>query len=397
MEMSQRLQLLAEYGLPLTIDQVEANARLTVAVGLSGGVDSSVSALLVKLMGYKTIGLFMKNWEDEDETGVCPSEQDWRDARQVADLLEIPVFSVNFSEQYRQQVFDGFVRDYQAGLTPNPDILCNREIKFKVFADYVKLLGADLLATGHYCQIEQTEAGPLLSKGADGNKDQTYFLHAVKGEALKNVIFPVGHLPKPKVRELAARFGLSTSVKKDSTGVCFIGERDFKLFLSQYIQSTKGDFVDLHGRVLGKHDGACFYTLGQRKGLGVGGPGGPWFVAKKDMTKNHVILVEGETHPALYCDGLTAVDATWIGQEPTYPARLSAKVRYRQQDQACTLTREGDQLKVIFDTPQRSVAAGQSVVFYAGDVCLGGAVILEASPSYHELGKALPVLGVIEA
>lgn len=395
MELRERLSLLHEFGFTVTESDLLRNAEKTVAVGMSGGVDSSVVAGVVKLLGHNTIGLYMKNWEDEDENGVCPSEVDWKDARHVADKLSIPIFSVNFSEQYRQSVFDGFVRDYQAGLTPNPDILCNREIKFKVFSDYTKQLGAELLATGHYCQIEQSEDGPVLSKGADANKDQTYFLHAVKGEALKNVIFPVGHLPKGRVRELATRLGLATSTKKDSTGVCFIGERDFKAFLSQYVKSTKGDFVDLQGKKLGQHDGACFYTYGQRKGLGVGGPGLPWFVAKKNTLTNEVTLVQGEEHPALYCDGLIAKEATWIGAAPVFPCRLMAKIRYRQQDQACTVTQEGAQLKVVFDQPQRSVAPGQSVVFYRGEVCLGGAVITEPSPSYHELGKVLPVSGVV--
>ena len=392
---SEKLQLLNDYGFSVSAEDLAKNAQTKVAVGMSGGVDSSVVAGLVKLLGYETIGLFMKNWEDENDQGECPSEQDWKDARQVADKLDIPIFSVNFAAQYKAQVFDGFLRDYAAGLTPNPDILCNREIKFTVFSDYIKLLGTDLLATGHYCQIEQTPNGPLLRKGNDPGKDQTYFLHAVKGEALKNVIFPVGHLPKPRVRELAQKFGLITSDKKDSTGVCFIGERDFKLFLSQYISGTQGDFVDLNGKKLGKHDGSCFYTLGQRKGLGVGGPGLPWFVAKKDTRSNQVTLVQGEDHPALFCDGLLAQEATWIGKAPTFPQRLTAKVRYRQQDQPCTVTQQGEALKVVFDEPQRSVAPGQSVVFYDGEICLGGAVITEPSPSYHELGKALPVAGIV--
>lgn len=394
MTTAETLQLLNEYGLALTEADLAKNAQLKVAVGMSGGVDSSVVATLVKLMGYQTVGLFMKNWE-EDNSGACTAEQDWKDARLVADKLDIPIFSVNFAAQYKQSVFDGFVSDYAAGLTPNPDILCNREIKFKVFSDYVKLLGADLLATGHYCQIEQTPEGPVLRKGADPAKDQTYFLHAVPGEALRNVIFPVGHLPKARVRELAARFNLVTSEKKDSTGVCFIGERDFKQFLSQYVSSTQGDFVDLQGKKLGTHDGACFYTLGQRKGLGVGGPGLPWFVAKKDTITNQVTLVQGEDHPALFCDGLLAREASWISKTPIFPRRFRAKVRYRQEDQACSVTEEGGILRVVFDEPQRAVAPGQSVVFYDGDVCWGGAVITEPSPSYHDLGKSLPVAGIV--
>lgn len=391
MSPAERLTLLQEHGFSVTVADLETNAQKTVAVGMSGGVDSSVTALLVQLLGYKTIGVFMKNWEEEvDENGVCPSETDWKDARRVADQLNIPIFSVNFSEQYRQQVFDGFLNDYRAGLTPNPDILCNREIKFKVFADYTKLLGADYVATGHYCRVEQTPDGPRLLKGVDAGKDQTYFLHAVNGKALETVLFPVGHIPKPQVRALAAKFNLATKEKKDSTGVCFIGERDFKLFLSQYIAASKGDFVDLNGKKLGPHDGACFYTLGQRKGLGVGGPGGPWFVAKKDQGTNIVVLVEGESHPALYCDGLMAHEATWIGDEPAFPLRATAKVRYRQADQPCVVEKVGALLKVTFDTPQRAVTAGQSVVIYQSETCLGGAVIVEPSPSYYDLGLTVP-------
>ncbi len=393
MDLTERLTLLREHGFDLTAADLEANARTTVAVGMSGGVDSSVTALLMKLLGYNTVGLFMKNWEDTDESGICPSEKDWKDVRRVADQLGIPCFSVNFAEEYRQRVFEGFLGDYRAGLTPNPDVLCNREIKFNVFFDYAKTLGADLLATGHYCRLENGR----LMKGLDANKDQTYFLHAVPGEALKNVLFPVGHLPKKRVRELATRFNLATSEKKDSTGVCFIGERDFKAFLSQYISAQRGDFVDLQGRVLGPHDGACFYTFGQRKGLGVGGPGGPWFVAKKDQATNQVTLVEGENHPALFCDELWAQTPAWIHGGPAFPARLKAKVRYRQQDQDCTVILDQGRLNVRFDIPQRAVTPGQSVVFYDGAECLGGAVIAEVGPSYWEQRRALPVTGTADA
>ncbi len=393
MELAQKLSLLAEYGFVLDEAQWHANAGRTVVVGMSGGVDSSVAALLVQLQGYRTVGLFMKNWEETDATGQCTSEADWKDVRRVGEQLGIPVFAVNFAEQYRALVFDGFLRDYRAGLTPNPDILCNREIKFKVFADYARVLGGDFLATGHYCRVEQTSAGPVLKKGVDAGKDQTYFLHAVAGAALANVLFPVGDLPKRRVRELATRFGLATQAKKDSTGVCFIGERDFKAFLSQYIEGQRGDFVDLRGHKLGAHDGACFYTIGQRKGLGVGGPGGPWFVARKDHGDNRVVLVEGEHHAALYCGGLIARDPVWVGAAPTFPLRAKAKVRYRQQDQDCVVEEVSGQLRVTFDVPQRAVTAGQSVVFYDGDVCLGGAVISEPGPSHLELGLAVAGIG----
>jgi len=380
------LTLLKELGFDVSDEAMKARAQASVVVGMSGGVDSSVTALLVKLLGYRPIGVFMKNWEEEPG-GACTAETDWIDARRVAAALDIPIYSVNFSEQYREQVFATFLKEYREGHTPNPDILCNREIKFKVFSDYAQLLGAQYVATGHYCR---TEDGKLL-KGLDPAKDQSYFLHAVQGDVLKKVLFPVGHLPKKVVRELAARFELVTKDKKDSTGVCFIGERDFKEFLSQYIAVSRGEFVDLSGKVLGPHDGVCFYTLGQRKGLGVGGPGEPWFVAKKNLTNNQVVLVQGEEHPALYSDGLTATEATWIADlKPSFPLRCRAKVRYRQQDQACTVSEEQGVLKVVFDEPQRAITPRQSVVFYQGDVCLGGAVIQEAGPSYFDLGKSLP-------
>jgi tRNA-specific 2-thiouridylase len=377
--------LLSELGFDVTDAAIIERGQKTVVVGMSGGVDSSLSALLIKLLGYKTIGVFMKNWEEE--SGECTAEIDWLDAKRVAGELDIPIYSVNFSQQYRDQVFATFLKEYKEGHTPNPDILCNREIKFKVFSDYSKMLGADFVATGHYCR---TKDGQLL-KGLDASKDQSYFLHAIEGSVLNSVLFPVGEIPKKKVRELAARFKLATSEKKDSTGVCFIGERDFKEFLSQYIETTKGEFVDLKGARLGPHDGVCFYTLGQRKGLGVGGPGEPWFVAKKHFAKNEVVLVQGEYHPALFSDGLEAIEATWIKSEPTFPLRCTAKVRYRQQDRPCLVEKIGEKLEVTFDEPQRAITPRQSVVFYLDEVCLGGAVILEAMPSYFDLGKSLLV------
>lgn len=381
-------ELLKSYGFDLSPEAVQSRKNLTVVVGMSGGVDSSVTALVMKLLGFKTIGVFMKNWEED--SAECTSQDDWLDARRVAGELDIPIYSVNFAKEYKEQVFQNFLDEYAQGHTPNPDILCNREIKFKVFSDYAELIGADFVATGHYCQSEN---GKLL-KGADPAKDQSYFLYAIDGKVLSKVLFPIGHLPKTKVRELAKHFNLATQAKKDSTGVCFIGERDFKAFLAQYLKTQKGDFVDLTGKVLGTHDGACFYTLGQRKGLGIGGPGEAWFVVKKDTQKNQVILAQGDDHPALYSDGLFATEATWIENEPSFPLKCRAKVRYRQQDQECVVEKIDGKLKVTFAEPQRAITPRQSVVFYQGQVCLGGAMIEAASPSYFDLGLSLPVEGL---
>jgi tRNA-uridine 2-sulfurtransferase len=370
--------------LNITEETISQNSHKMVVVGMSGGVDSSVTALIAKAMGYKTIGVFMKNWE---EAGECTAEDDWRDAKKVAGQIDIPIYSVNFSEQYKNLVFSTFLKEYNEGHTPNPDILCNKEIKFKVFTDYAKSLGADYLATGHYCQTD----GVNLLKGADPSKDQSYFLYAMNGEELKNVLFPIGSLLKSQVREIAHHYNLATKAKKDSTGVCFIGERDFKEFLSNYIETQKGEFQDLNGKVLGPHDGVCFYTLGQRKGLGIGGAGEAWFVVKKNLATNVVILAQGEDHPALFSDGLTAGDETWIATRPEFPLRCKAKVRYRQVEEDCTVYDENGILKVLFDRPQRAITSRQSVVFYQDSVCLGGAMIIEASPSYYDLGLSLPV------
>jgi len=378
--------LLSEYGISLDLKEYQNNTQKTVVVGMSGGVDSSVTALIVKLQGYKVIGLFMKNWDETNPDGTCSADADYQDVIKVCENLDIPYYSVNFVKEYWDGVFAEFLDDYKNGFTPNPDILCNREIKFKVFYQKAKLLGADFLATGHYCQIEN---GKLL-KGADTNKDQSYFLYAVQKDVFKNVLFPIGHLQKPKVRELASHFDLATSTKKDSTGICFIGERNFKDFLSQYITSVKGHFVDLNGKILGTHDGTCFYTLGQRKGMGIGGPGEAWFVVAKNHTKNEVVLAQGLDHPGLYADGVTAVELNWLVQAPQGTFKCKAKVRYRQNEQPCTVTVSDDRAVVIFDFPQRAMTPRQSVVFYDGDICLGGGIIQEISPNYFELGLPLP-------
>lgn len=386
MNLDYQPELLKEYGITLSPEEYAKNGEKTVVVGMSGGVDSSVVALITKLQGYKTIGLFMKNWDETNPDGTCSADLDYQDVIKVCEKLDIPYYSVNFVKEYWDGVFQEFLDDYRKGFTPNPDILCNREIKFKVFYQRAKLLGADYLATGHYCQ---TENGKLL-KSVDQNKDQTYFLYAVDKKVFKDVLFPIGHLPKPRVRELATRFGLATMAKKDSTGICFIGERNFKNFLSQYIESTKGNFIDTNGKVLGQHDGVCFYTLGQRKGMGIGGPGDAWFVVGKNFDKNEVILAQGQDHAALYADGLTAVELNWLTDKKEGSFRCKAKVRYRQTEQACTVTVEGETVKVVFDEPQRAMTPRQSVVFYDGDVCLGGGIINEIAPTYFERGLGLP-------
>ena len=341
----------------------------TVVVGMSGGVDSSVSAYLLKNQGYRVIGLFMKNWEEADDNGVCKASREYEDVVKVCQQLEIPYYSVNFVEEYRQSVFDQFLADFKAGLTPNPDILCNREIKFKVFLEKAMALGADFLATGHYCRLDDHSR---LLKGTDPDKDQSYFLHAVNQDAFKKVLFPIGHLTKKEVRQIAKSAGLATSEKKDSTGICFIGKRDFKPFLAQYLGTKPGHFETPDGTVVGQHDGAAFYTIGQRRGMGLGGEGEAWFVVGKDQKRNVVIVVRGENHPALFSSELRAHSLTWIGEEPTLPLQCTARIRYRQKDQSCTLHTDG---LVTFDQPQRAVTPGQSIVFYQDDVCLGGGLI----------------------
>ena len=345
----------------------------TVVAGMSGGVDSSVSALLLKEQGFRVIGLFMKNWEEE---GPCQAAQEFEDVVRVCEKLDIPYYSVNFAHEYRESVFAQFVADYQAGLTPNPDVLCNREIKFKVFLDKAMALGADFLATGHYCRLDGD--GRLL-RGADPDKDQSYFLHAVKRGAFQRVLFPIGHMHKKEVRALAKGHGLATADKKDSTGICFIGKRDFRPFLSQYIGVQRGHFETLDGKVVGEHEGAALYTLGQRKGMGLGGEGDAWYVVGKDVGRNVVFVERGADHPALFCQVLGARDLTWVAEPPdVYPFRCTAKIRYRSRDTDCTLYEDGT---VAFDEPQRAATPGQSVVFYREDLCLGGGVINALSNS----------------
>ncbi len=350
---------------------------MRVVVGMSGGVDSAVSALLLKRQGYDVIGIFMNNWEEEDEEGVCTNESDWRDVRDVCDVIGIPYYSVNFAKEYRERVFSLFLSEYQAGRTPNPDVLCNREIKFKAFLDLAMQLEADKMATGHFVRTD--DAGRLL-RGVDPNKDQSYFLYMIHREQLLKSLFPVGHLTKRQVREIAEEAGLPVSKKKDSTGVCFIGERNFKSFLKNFLPAQPGDMVTPEGEVVGRHDGLMYYTLGQRRGLGIGGRGDgrSFFVVDKDLKNNRLIVGQGEDHPLLYSRACTAGQATFIGQPlpENTPCRLTAKFRYRQPDQPVTVVRTGGQLRFTYgDHPQRAVTPGQSAVIYDGDVCLGGGII----------------------
>lgn len=368
-------------------------SSVTIAVGMSGGVDSSVAAALLVERGYRVIGLFMKNWEETGPDGVCPAERDFQDVARVCDRLSIPYYSVEFIDEYRREVFEDFLDGYRRGITPNPDVLCNREIKFKHFFNKAMELGVDYLATGHYCRVERLEGGGRLLKGLDPGKDQTYFLNAVSGEALRRVVFPIGAMLKEEVREHARRLGLATHDKKDSTGICFIGERDFRPFLQKYLRAGRGEFLTLEGERVGTHEGAVFYTLGQRRGLGLGGPGDRWYVVGKDVDSNVVYVERGSRHPALYCDELTAYGMSWIrpGAAPALPLRCRAKVRYRQPDQSCEVhDLGGGRIRVVFDRPQRAVTEGQSVALYFDDECLGGAFIETVGPSYHERGEALP-------
>lgn len=350
-----------------------------IIVGMSGGVDSSVAAYLLKAAGHHVSGVFMKNWEGDDTDTYCPATQDMADAQAVADKLGIELHMVNFADQYWERVFAYFLAEYRAGRTPNPDILCNKEIKFKAFLDYAKNRGADYIATGHYVRKQENNGHSYLLKGSDNNKDQSYFLHALSEAQLAQSLFPIGDLPKTKVREIAAELGFINHAKKDSTGICFIGERKFKTFLNEYLPAKPGKIITIDGEEIGHHDGLMFYTIGQRQGLQIGGrkdkAESPWYVAGKDLTHNHLIVVQGE-HPALFKTSLIATQMHWINEPPTLPKKAQAKTRYRQPDQACLIEQIApDRCHITFDTPQRAITPGQSVVFYEGDVCLGGGVI----------------------
>lgn len=360
-----------------------------VVVGMSGGVDSSVTAWLLKQQGYQVIGLFMKNWEDDDDSEYCSTRQDWLDAVSVADLIGVDIEAVNFAEQYKDRVFAEFLREYSAGRTPNPDVLCNAEIKFKAFLDHAMGLGAELIATGHYARVRPSASDPKrfeLLKGLDSSKDQSYFLHRLSQTQLSHSCFPLGELPKTQVRKIAAEIGLPNAAKKDSTGICFIGERPFREFLNRYLPSDPGPIKTSDGEQVGTHHGLSFYTLGQRKGLGIGGVrryqqtdgSGPiWYVAKKDVSNNTLYVVPEHDHPWLLQDRLTALQLSWVaGQSPLETQIYGVKARYRQQDAQAKLSHCSDnEMQLRFVQPQWAVTPGQSAVLYDGDVCLGGGII----------------------
>lgn len=363
---------------------IEVPADAHVIVGMSGGVDSSVTAYLLKERGYRVSGLFMVNWT-EDEEGYCTAAQDFQDARAVANELGIPLHRVDFSNEYRERVFAQFLADYAAGKTPNPDVLCNREIKFQPFRDYAVRLGADYIATGHYARIAQAADGPVLLQAEDANKDQTYFLAAVAREQLQNVLFPLGDLTKPEVRQIATRAGLPVHRKKDSTGICFIGEREFRDFLSTYLKPNPGEIVDDQGHVIGQHQGLMYYTPGQRRGLGIGGTRGgreaPWYVVAKDLSANRLVVSQDAQHPWLMSQELVTSAFHWIRRPDRMPERLNARIRHRQALQACAAEQLPDgRLRLRFAAPQRAAVAGQYAVLYAGAECIGGGEIETVSP-----------------
>lgn len=355
-----------------------------VILGMSGGVDSSVSALLLKESGYDVIALFMKNWDEKDEDGVCTATEDADDARRVANQLGIPFYTISFEKEYWDTVFTYFLDEYKKGRTPNPDVMCNQEIKFNAFLNYALQLDADYIAMGHYAQVEERNGKHYLLRGEDNNKDQSYFLARIGQKALSKTIFPVGHLDKKKVRELAEKNNLYTAKKKDSTGICFIGERDFDEFLDRYLLAKEGDIIDVNGNKIGKHTGLIHYTLGQRKGIGIGGvgTGEPWFVVGKNLKENILYVAQGDNHPALFSKSLIGESPNWIlDKAPNFPLKCTAKFRYRQADMSVTVDMlEDGSIHIVFDDPVKAVTPGQQAVLYQDEVCLGGAIIKSIEP-----------------
>ncbi|KRL85594.1 tRNA 2-thiouridine(34) synthase MnmA [Lacticaseibacillus pantheris] len=357
------------------------NANTRVVVGMSGGVDSSVAALLLKQQGYDVVGVFMKNWDDSNDDGVCTATEDYEDVAKVADQIGIPYYGINFEKEYWDRVFTYFLDEYKAGRTPNPDVMCNKEIKFKAFLDYAEELDADYIAMGHYAQVERDADGTVhMLRGADQHKDQTYFLSQLSQEQLQKVMFPIGHLQKAEVRSIARRNGLATAMKKDSTGICFIGERNFKHFLSEFLPAKAGRMMTVDGQDMGEHAGLMYYTIGQRSGLGIGGSSDnsePWFVVGKDLQKNVLYVGQGFDNPALMATSLDASGLNWAnGHQPGTDFHVTAKFRYRQADTGVTVHVLGNgQAKVTFDQPVRAITPGQAVVFYDGAECLGGGTI----------------------
>lgn len=369
---------------PLTAQQLAENATKKVICGMSGGVDSSVSAFILQQQGYQVEGLFMKNWEEDDDTDYCTAAADLADAQAVCDKLGIKLHKINFAAEYWDNVFEHFLAEYKAGRTPNPDILCNKEIKFKAFLEYAaEDLGADFIATGHYVRRGEQNGESQLLRGLDNNKDQSYFLYTLSKDQVAQSLFPVGEIEKPIVRAIAEDLGLATAKKKDSTGICFIGERKFKDFLARYLPAQSGEIKTVDGQVIGRHDGLMYHTLGQRKGLGIGGVKGAsenaWYVVEKDLVNNVLIVAQGQDNSALLSNGLIASQLHWVDRKPIRQnVRCTVKTRYRQADIACEIQPiDDDTIRVIFDEPQIAVTPGQSAVFYQGEVCLGGGIIEE--------------------
>jgi tRNA-uridine 2-sulfurtransferase len=375
----------------VNIVETKERKNTRVVVGMSGGVDSSVAALLLKQQGYDVIGIFMKNWDDTDEFGMCTATEDYNDVIRVCNQIGIPYYAVNFEKQYWDKVFSYFLEEYKAGRTPNPDVMCNKEIKFKAFLEHAMNLGADYLATGHYAQVEFRDGEYKMLRGLDENKDQTYFLNQLTQDMLSKVMFPIGNLEKPRVREIAKEANLATATKKDSTGICFIGERNFKEFLGQYLPAQSGNMETFDGTVMGRHEGLMYHTIGQRHGLGIGGAGEPWFAIGKDLKRNVLYVGQGFHHEKLYSDSIIATDISWVSnKEKPVEFECTAKFRYRQDDNKVTVRLlEDNKVNVIFHEPLRAVTPGQAVVFYNGDECLGGGTIDEV----YKDGQRLTYVG----